>query len=189
MNVLYHASRVPNLTKLEPRISNHGTPLVYLADKRASVLVYLSNPVERHCKRIGFAHKGSFYKFASYGFSPDGKPVLEEYYKDALSDGYAGVSGWIYSVKPENCAPLKDIPGAYISEKPVQVMEAEFVPDAYEAILQAEREGTILIRRYQEHSPEKIGWIAKMAKAEYQKSEKYPEYRVFLRAKFSEYLD
>lgn len=145
MNVLYHASRVPNLTKLEPRISNHGTPLVYLADKRASVLVYLSNPVERHCKRIGFAHKGSFYKFASYGFSPDGKPV--------------------------------------------QVMEAEFVPDAYEAILQAEREGTILIRRYQEHSPEKIGWIAKMAKAEYQKSEKYPEYRVFLRAKFSEYLD
>lgn len=79
MKLLYHASPVPNLTELTPHVSNHGKPLVYLSDRRESVLVYLSNPVERHCKRTGFPHEGPFYKFASYGFSPEGLPVLEEY--------------------------------------------------------------------------------------------------------------
>lgn len=56
MPILYHASPVPHLTELIPHISNHKKPLVYLSDRRESVLVYLSNPVERHCLRTGFAH-------------------------------------------------------------------------------------------------------------------------------------
>ena len=106
MAVLYHASPVPNLTELTPHISNHGRPLVYLSDRRESVLVYLSNPVERHCKRTGFPHEGPFYKFASYGFSPEGKPVLEEYYPDAFADTFAGVSGWIYRAECAGCPPF-----------------------------------------------------------------------------------
>ncbi len=39
----YHASPTKDLTTLEPRISNHGVPLVYLSKKRENVLVYLSN--------------------------------------------------------------------------------------------------------------------------------------------------
>ena len=184
MKLLYHASPVPHLTELTPHVSNHGKPLVYLSDRRESGLVYLSNPVERHCKRTGFPHEGPFYKFASYGFSPEGLPVLEEYYPDAFADTFAGVSGWIYRAESENCAPLDGIPGAFVSETPVKVVGREFVPDAYEAILQAEREGLVLLRRYRDHSPEKLRWIAEMVKKESQNAEKHPDYQNFLQAKF-----
>lgn len=188
MAVLYHASPIPHLTELTPHVSNHGKPLVYLADRRESVLVYLSNPVERHCKRTGFPHDGPFYKFASYGFSPEGMPVLEEYYPDAFGDTFAGVSGWIYRAESGDCTPLEGIPGAFVSERPVKVADREFVPDAYEAILQAEKEGFVLLRRYQSHSPEKLRWIGDMVKKEYQNAAKYPDYQDFLQAKFPHLL-
>ena len=184
MKLLYHASPIPHLTELTPHVSNHGKPLVYLSDRRESVLVYLSNPVERHCLRTGFAHNGPFYKFASYGFSPEGKPVLEEYYPDAFADTFAGVSGWIYRAECAGCTPLPGIPGAFVSEAPVLVAGAEFIPDAYAEILRAEREGLLLLRRYGDHSPRKLRWIAVMAETEYQNAGDRPEYRDFLRAKF-----
>jgi hypothetical protein len=55
----YHASPIKDLKILEPRISNHGVPLVYLSKKRENVLVYLSNAVEKYCKETGFVHEGS----------------------------------------------------------------------------------------------------------------------------------
>lgn len=188
MAVFYHASPVAELTELTPHISNHGKPLVYLADRRESVLVYLSNPVECHCKRTGFPHDGPYYKFASYGFSPEGKPVLEEYYPDAFVDTFAGVSGWIYTVESKGCIPLDGIPGAFTSEVPVKIAGREFIPEAYKAILQAEWDGLLILRRYKEHSPEKIKWIEKMARQELQKSAAYPEYQDFLKAKFPHFI-
>ncbi|MGI5893997.1 MAG: hypothetical protein ACOX6P_05315 [Candidatus Merdivicinus sp.] len=188
MSVFYHASPVPNLTELTPHISNHGKPLVYLADRRESVLVYLSNPVERHCKCTGFSHTGPFYKFASYGFSPEGKPVLEEYYPDAFPDTFAGVPGWIYTAESEDCIPLEGIPGAFTCETPIKITGQEWIPDAYEAILRAEQEGLILLNRYTEHSPKKLQWIEKMARQELQKSVAYPEYQDFLKAKFPQFV-
>ena len=188
MKLLYHASPVPNLTELTPHVSNHGKPLVYLSDRRESVLVYLSNPVERHYKRTGFPHEGPFYKFASYGFSPEGLPVLEEYYPEAFADTFAGIPGWIYRAESGDCTPFEGIPGAFVSETPVKVAGREFVPDAYEAILQAEKEGLVLLRRYQSHSPEKLRWIGDMVKKEYQNAAKYPNYQDFLQAKFPHLL-
>ncbi len=41
--MFFHASQVANITELEPRISNHGVPLIYFSRKRENVLVYLSN--------------------------------------------------------------------------------------------------------------------------------------------------
>lgn len=46
----YHASNTANIKTLEPRVSNHNTPLIYFSDKRENVLVYLSNAVEKLCK-------------------------------------------------------------------------------------------------------------------------------------------
>lgn len=54
--MFYHASPVKGLTQLEPRISNHGIPLVYFSRKRKNVLVYLSNAVEKYCRETGFCH-------------------------------------------------------------------------------------------------------------------------------------
>ena len=57
----YHASPTKDLTTLEPRISNHGVPMVYLSRKRENVLVYLSNAVEKYCKETGFEHVGKWW--------------------------------------------------------------------------------------------------------------------------------
>ena len=74
----YHASQVQGITTLEPRISNHGIPLVYLSRKRENVLVYLSNAIEKYCRETGFAYDGVWQKWGQYGFGPDGRLCLEE---------------------------------------------------------------------------------------------------------------
>ncbi len=44
--MFYHASPLGNIFRLEPRISNHGIPLIYFSRKRENVLVYLSNEIK-----------------------------------------------------------------------------------------------------------------------------------------------
>lgn len=85
----YHGSQVPGLTVLEPRVSNHGTPLVYASSKRENVLVYLSNAVEKHCREAGFsmmddgesgqatALKRENLYWKSTGRMPRGRPIRE----------------------------------------------------------------------------------------------------------------
>ena len=64
----------------------------------------------------------------------------------------------------------------------------EYVPDAYEAILLAEREGLITILRY-EDMPEKVReWNEKTIKEEYEGASEHPEYRHFLKGNFPNIL-
>ncbi|MDE6589031.1 MAG: hypothetical protein K2K53_01530, partial [Oscillospiraceae bacterium] len=91
----YHASPTPGIQVLEPRISNHNTPLIYFSKKRENVLVYLSNSVEKFCRDTGYAHAGKWTKWGPYGFK-NGILRLDEYYPNALAETYAGVSGYIY---------------------------------------------------------------------------------------------
>ena len=56
----YHASPVCSITRLEPRISNHGLPLIYFSTKRENVLVYLSNAIEKYCRETGFSYDGTW---------------------------------------------------------------------------------------------------------------------------------
>ena len=67
--VYYHASQVQGITMLEPRVSNHGIPLIYFSRKRENVLVYLSNAIEKYCRETGFAHDGIWQKWGPYGFA------------------------------------------------------------------------------------------------------------------------
>ena len=185
----YHASPVKGITVLEPRVSNHGIPLIYFSKKRENVLVYLSNSIEKYCRETGFAYDGPWQKWGPYGFEPDGRLQLQEYYPDAMASTYRGVSGYIYRAEEITEADLDlQIPHAACSSGPVPVTGVEFVPDAYQAILQAEQEGLITILRY-EKMPEKMkNWLARITREEYDAAEDHPEYRYFLRAKFAEYL-
>ena len=183
--MLYHASPVKGITILEPRISNHDKPLVYLSAKRENVLVYLSNAVEKHCREAGFAWNGPWRKWASYGFTKEGMLVLEEYYPNATEETYKGVSGYIYRTEENSSAEaMKDIPHAYISSEPVPVSGCEYIPDAYEALLKEEREGLIVIKRYVELSDGTRRWLKKMIPQEYNQAVNHPDYRIFLRDKF-----
>lgn len=178
----YHASQTPNISVLEPRSSNHGIPLVYLSEKRENVLVYLSNAVEKYCKETGFAHTSpSWSKWGPYGFTKDGIQQIDEYYPNALESTYRGVSGYIYHVEslPAEAEDIQ-IPAAHTSAEPLKVVGYEFIPDALNAILQAERDGLIVIRRYGEHSQSWLDWAQGVLKEELESPDSTPEYRHFL---------
>lgn len=181
----YHASPVKGITRLEPRISNHGIPLVYFSRKRENVLVYLSNAIEKYCRETGFSYDGKWQKWGPYGFDKDGRLRLEEYYPNALLSTYKGISGYIYSVQEMTDSGFAvSIPDAATSNSPVEVSGVEFVPDAYAAILQAEADGLITIRRYDEMSEKTRAWNERTIRTEYERAAEHPEYRHFLRGNF-----
>lgn len=179
----YHASPVSGIQILEPRVSSHGVPLIYFSGKRENTLVYLSNAVEKWCREAGIVQEGPFRKWATYGFDCAGLLVLEEYYPNYIRDTYQGVSGYIYRVEelPER-QPMRSIPDGFVTERETPVEGVEYVPDAYEALLEAEARLLISLRRYEAFSAQKLDWIAHTVRAEYARST--GEYREFLRAKF-----
>lgn len=185
----YHASPVKGITELEPRISNHNIPLIYFSKKRENVLVYLSNAIEKYCKDTGFSYDGQWKKWGSYGFNQDGRQRLEEYYPNALISTYKGVPGYIYRAKAITDSGFEvQIPDAATSSASVEVTDVEFVPDAYEAILQAERDGLITIVRYEQMSERGREWLVKTVKQEYENAVEHPEYRHFLKGNFGEII-
>ena len=161
----------------------------YFSSKRENVLVYLSNAVEKCCRENGFPYEGPFYKWGPYGFDSDGVIRIEEYYPDALLRTYKGVGGYIYSVKelPKG-KPMEEIPNAFLSESPVPVEECEFVEDAYEEILKAEKAGLVRIVRYEQLSEKMKRWSERTILEEYEKATDHPDYRFFLRATFPEII-
>lgn len=186
--MFYHASPTHCIEVLEPRVSMHGRPLVYLSKKRENVLVYLSNAIEKYCRETGFPCEGPMRKWGSYGFH-DGLLRLDEYYPHALEDTYKGVSDYIYAVETVPGGEEQgDIPDAVITGEPVPVAGCEYVPDALEALLAAEEAGLILIRRYEELPEKMLAWIDSCIKQQYEEAKDIPTYRHFLRGKFPEIL-
>ena len=181
----YHASQTPNIKVLEPRVSNHNVPLIYFSTKRENVLVYLSNAVEKYCKETGFEHSGKWQKWGPYGFEEDGTLRLEEYYPNALADTYKGVSGFIYHVNNiVNPRENIQISNAVTTSECVTVDGCEFVPDAYQAIMEAAEKGLIKIQKYEDMSEGELSWIEHTMQEEYANAEKQPEYTHFLKGKF-----
>ena len=166
----YHASSVKGITQLTPQSSNHGIPLVYFSTKRENVLVYLSNSIEKYCMETGFSYDGKCQKWGPYGFGKDGRQRLEEYYPNALISTYKVVSGYIYSAETISDSGFSvPIPDVATSSIPVDISGVEFIPDAYEAILQAEREGLLTIIRYEEMNDKMKAWSKKTILEEYEK--------------------
>lgn len=185
----FHASPVKGIEELQPRISNHGVPLIYFSKKRENVLLYLSNAVEKYCRETGFVHEGKWQKWGPYGFDENGKLVLDEYYPNAFEKTYKGVAGYIYMAKDvEDSGFVTQIPDAVTSSVPVPVCEVEYVEDAYEALLQADAEGKIKLRRYETLSDEKKEWIKKTIRQEYESAKEQADYRHFLKGNFGEIL-
>lgn len=175
--MFYHASQIEDITTLEPRVFNHEIPLVYFSTKRENVLVYLSNAIEKYCKDSDFIYDGKWQKWGPYGFNEDGRLRLEEYYPNALINTYKGVSGYKLG-----------IPDAIASSEKVDVINVEYIPDAYEAILQAEKDGLITVLRYEDLSEKRKKRIIEIIKEEYKKSINHSDYRHFLLGNFPDIL-
>ena len=187
----YHASETADIKVLEPSLSSHGVPLVYFSRKRENVLVYLSNAIKRYCKETGFEIPGKCATWGPYGFTKEGILQIQEYYPDALYETYKGASAYIYTAE-DICEADTDIriPDAAVSAIPVPVTSCEFVPDAYEAIMEAAGKGLISIGRYEELiKNEKFReWNRRTIRKAYADPESAPEYKYFIEAKFGDLL-
>ena len=187
--MFFHASQIGKIKILEPRISNHNIPLIYFSDKRENVLVYLSNAVEKVCKEKHFKFNGLWHKWGSYGFEKDGRLRFEEYYPNALEDTYKGIEGYIYScskIDPYQKLDIK-IPNTFITAQKTTVDNCEFIPDAYNEMINAEANGLITILRYNEFigNIKRREWLKKTIIDEYRNNSAHPDYRFFLESRFS----
>lgn len=185
----FHASQIGKIKTLEPRILNHNIPLIYFSDKRENVLVYLSNAGEKVCKEGRFTFDGLWYKWGSYGFEKDGRLRFEEYYPNALEDTYKGIEGYIYlcsKIDPYQKLDIK-IPNTFITAQKTTVDNCEFIPDAYNEMINAEANGLITILRYNEFisNIKRREWLKKTIIDEYRNNSAHPDYRFFLESRFS----
>ena len=183
--MFYHASPAAGIHVLKPRISIHGVPRVYFSTRRENTLVYLAGPVGQFCRERGIVPAGAMEKWASYGFDCAGLLVLEEYYPDYIRETYEGVPGYIYRAeRVPGAEPMTSIPCGFETDREVPVNGAEFIPDAYQALLEAETAGWIHFRKYGDLSGRTLAWIRNTVQAEYARAETKPEYQAFLREKF-----
>ena len=139
----YHCSPTGDLTVLEPRkpASFEKPARVYLTTLLPMALMYTVRNYEY-----------------TYGYTKEGQIHLDEYFPNALEILYRGKSASLYLCDPEHTEPTK-IPNEAVSEAAVPVIGETFIPDACEALLEQERLGTLVIRRYHELPEEMLNWI------------------------------
>ena len=141
----YHCSPVSGIKCLEPR-----HPLLF--DKPARVYMTTLYP-------MALMYGVQNYEY-TYGYAPEGMIRFEEYFPNELEVLYKGRSASLYICQPEAVETTR-IPNEAVSDKVVPVLEEIWIPDVYEALLEQERLGNLLIRRYHEQSERMKAWIRK----------------------------
>lgn len=142
----YHCSTNAGLTELEPR-----KPASF--DKPARVYMTTLLP-------MALMYSIRNYEY-SYGYTKEGQIYYEEYFPNALEILYRGKRASLYICDPEYTQSTK-IPNEVISETTVPVISETYIVDACEALLEQERLGTLVIRRYHELSDGMLNWIQRV---------------------------
>lgn len=131
---LYHGSATGGITELRPFLSGHGKPYVYLTHSQELAAIYAHNPIPG----------GGWF---TYRWDSEGRLHYDEYFPDALRTIYQGQSGWVYTCEGD-FPTLEKMPWVYLSQTPIQVTDARFIPDIYEELLRYETEGRLTIHRW-----------------------------------------
>ena len=134
-NYCYHGSPVAGIETLAPQ---PGGPL-YLTNNRAYALFYIRD-MEINWVTCGVR---------------GGVVVYDEQFPDQLRTLYAGRGGWLYACENDGFAPGNS-PWIVLADKAVPVAAAEFIPDAYEAILREIDAGTVRVDRYESKTPQQL---------------------------------
>jgi len=97
----------------------------------------------------------------TYGYTKEGQIYYDEYFPNALEILYKGKSGSLYQCAPDNVSTTK-IPNEVVSEECVTIISEIMISDVYEALLEQERLGTLVIHRYEELSDKMLDWIRRV---------------------------
>lgn len=149
--ILYHGSGTAGIQILAPRQADHDRPYVYLATMEIVAGFYLINAAERP------------YYWFPYGFEKDGTVHYQEWYPNALKEAAEGKTGYIYvaDAKEEDVLPLPNIPCARLSAKPIQVTDCLKISDCYQWLLDQQRAGAFILKKYADKTPEQIAFMHK----------------------------
>ena len=141
--VYYHCSPTVGLKTLEPRKpdSFQKPKCVYMTTLLPMALMYGVRNFEY-----------------TYGYTKEGQIHFDEYFPNALEILYRGKSASLYRCAPGNVNTTK-IPNEVVCEECVPILSEERIPDVYEALLEQERLGALVIRRYGELSDQMLDWI------------------------------
>ena len=150
----YHCSPTGGLTVLEPRkpIFSEKPARVYMTTLLPMALMYSIQNYEY-----------------TYGYTKEGQIHLDEYFPNALEILYRGKSASLYLCEPEATEATR-IPNEAVSESPVPIIRETHIPDACEALLEQERLGTLVIRRYHTLPEQMLNWIRKVEADEIRKA-------------------
>ena len=138
----YHCSPVSGLKMLEPR-----KPESF--DKPARVYMTTLLP-------MALMYSIRNYEY-TYGYM-DGQIHLDEYFPNALEILYRGKSASLYLCDPASTESTR-IPNEALSDGAVPILQEIFIPDALEALLEQQRLGNLVIRRYHELPERAYEWI------------------------------
>ena len=143
--IYYHCSPVSGIKCLEPQIPK-------LFDKPARVYMATLLP-------MALMYGVQNYEY-TYGYTKEKKLIFEEYFPDELAVLYKGKSASLYVCQPESVETTR-IPNEAVSDRPVPVLQEIQIPDVYEALLEQERTGNLIVRRHHELPAKMLDWIRK----------------------------
>lgn len=141
--VYYHCSPIAGLTMLEPR-----RPETF--KKPAGVYMTTLLP-------MALMYSIQNYEY-SYGYTKEGQIYFDEYFPNALEILYRGKRASLYLCNPES-TKRTEVPNEEVSETAVPIISEIYIPDAYDALLEQEQLGTLIINRYHTLSDKMLSWI------------------------------
>ena len=141
--IAYHGTVVGGLKTLKPFANPHANlkyPCVYLSTNKGLSSIYIWNKE---------------YKWMTFEIREDGMPVYNESFKDGLWEFYGGVKGYIYTCNADfEMDENTKIKHAVISRYPVDIQDIDVVESAYDRIIEYEKQGALIINRYEDLSDE-----------------------------------
>jgi hypothetical protein len=178
----YHGSSIKGLKKLSPHLSEHKQPYIYFTTNPVVATFYMVHIVERP------------YNWFPYGFTQSGIPIYTEYYSNAMADVYSGKAGYLYECnKVDNIQNPTTISCAYVCETSVLIDKCTEIGDVYDAFLEYEKQGELIIQRYETLSQKMLETINLMVQSEIKennlKSNPNLSYSLFLKKHFLDIWD
>lgn len=167
---------------LLPHLSAHKQPYIYFATNPVVAAFYMVNIVERP------------YYWFTYVFSQSGIPIYTEYYPNAMADVYSGKTGYLYECSNVcNIQNPTNINCAYVCEEPVSIDKCTEFKDIYENFLEYEKQGKLIIQRYETLSSKMLSFINTTVQSEIKennlKDKPDLSYSVFLKNHFPSIWD
>lgn len=142
----YHCSPTAGLKMLEPR-----EPSSFSKPRRVYMTTLLPMALMYGVRNFEY----------TYGYNKEGQIHFDEYFPGELELLYKGKRASLYLCDPVSVSTTA-IPNEVVSEECVSIVSEMEIPDVYEALLEQERLGALVIRRYEELPEKMLDWIRRV---------------------------